>query len=59
MFQSPDNEVEFEVVGDDNARGYFMVNGRSGEVSIINSLTLGSHDTYNVSIIWFKRIYLG
>jgi hypothetical protein len=50
LLQTPDNLVEYEVVGDDKARNYFMVNARSGEVSLMRSLTLDGQDSYNVSI---------
>ena len=47
--QAPDNEVVYEVVGDEHARGYFSVNADSGQVYLTRSLILDDAELYTVS----------
>ena len=46
--QGLDKVIEYEVVGDDDAEDFFMVNAAQGEISLKKDLMLDDKDEYTV-----------
>ena len=46
--QGLDKVIEYEVVGDDDAEDFFMVNAAQGEISLKKDLMLDDKDEYKV-----------
>ena len=50
VLQAPNNAIEFEIIGDEDAGDYFYINPTSGAISLLQSVLETNKNIYRVSV---------